>query len=100
MDPILTARKDYAYGTQRDYIDHWDIIGWTREGDTAKAKSGLATLITDGPGGYKWMEVGKQNAGEVWYDITGNRKETVTINSDGWGQFYVNGGSLSIYIQK
>ena len=100
LDPILTARKDYAYGTQRDYIDHWDIIGWTREGDTAKAKSGLATLITDGPGGYKWMEVGKQNAGEVWYDITGNRKETVTINSDGWGQSYVNGGSLSIYIQK
>ncbi|MBT2662100.1 alpha-amylase [Bacillus sp. ISL-45] len=100
IDPILTARKNYAYGVQHDYFDHWDIIGWTREGDGTRVKSGLATLITDGPGGSKWMNVGKQNAGEVWYDITGNRTNTVTINSDGWGQFYVNGGSVSVYVQK
>lgn len=100
LDPLLQARKNYAYGTQHDYIDHWDIIGWTREGDGSHPNSGLATLITDGPGGYKWMYVGKQNAGETWIDITGNSSHQVTINNDGWGQFYVNGGSVSVYIQQ
>ena len=37
------------------------------------------------------MDVGKNNAGEVWYDITGNQTNTVTINKDGWGQFQVSG---------
>ena len=63
------------------------MIGWTREGDSVHANSGLATLISDGLGGAKWMDVGKNNAGEVWYDITGNQTNTVTINKDGWGSF-------------
>ena len=61
------------------------MIGWTREGDGVHANSGLATLISDGPGGSKWMDVGKNNAGEVWYDITGNQTNTVTINKDRMG---------------
>jgi len=100
IDPLLIARKNYAYGTQRDYIDHQDIIGWTREGIDSKPNSGLAALITDGPGGSKWMYVGKRHAGKVFYDLTGNRSDTVTINADGWGEFKVNGGSVSIWVAK
>ncbi|KUP05265.1 alpha-amylase [Bacillus coahuilensis p1.1.43] len=100
LDPLLQARKSYAYGSQHDYLNHWDIIGWTREGVSSRQKSGLATLITDGPGGNKWMYVGKQNAGETWKDMTGNRSDQVVINQDGWGNFYVNGGSVSVYVQQ
>lgn len=100
LEPILKARKYYAYGTQHDYFDHPDAIGWTREGDQSVAASGLAALITDGPGGSKRMYVGRQHAGETWHDITGNRSDSVVINSDGWGEFYVNGGSVSIYVQR
>lgn len=42
----------------------------------------------------------KNNAGEVWHDMTGNQTNTVTINKDGWGQFHVSGGSVSIYVQQ
>ncbi|WP_412729419.1 alpha-amylase [Geobacillus stearothermophilus] len=100
IDPLLIARRDYAYGTQHDYLDHSDIIGWTREGVTEKPGSGLAALITDGPEGSKWMYVGKQHAGKVFYDLTGNRSDTVTINSDGWGEFKVNGGSVSVWVPR
>ena len=100
LQPILKARKDFAYGTQHDYLDHQDVIGWTREGVTDRAKSGLATILSDGLGGSKWMYVGKQNAGEVWKDMTNNNSRLVTINADGWGQFFVNGGSVSIYTQQ
>lgn len=100
IEPILKARKQYAYGAQHDYFDHHNIVGWTREGDSSVANSGLAALITDGPGGTKRMYVGRQNAGETWHDITGNRSEPVVINSEGWGEFHVNGGSVSIYVQR
>ena len=41
------------------------MIGWTREGDSVHANSGLATLISDGPGGSKWMDVGKIMQGSM-----------------------------------
>lgn len=100
LDPLLEARETYAYGIQHDYLDHQDLVGWTREGDSAHANSGLATLITDRNGGSKWMYVGKRNAGETWVDMTGNRSNQVVINKDGWGEFFVNGGSVSVYKQK
>ncbi|WP_245891199.1 alpha-amylase [Desmospora activa] len=100
IDPLLEARKTYAYGPQHDYFDHPDIIGWTREGDADHPKSGLATILTDGSGGSKWMYIGKSRAGQTWVDLTGNRSDRVTINSDGWGEFPVNGGSVSVYVQE
>ncbi len=36
----------------------------------------------------------------MFYDLTGNRSDTVTINADGWGEFKVNGGSVSIWVAK
>ncbi|MBL0387221.1 alpha-amylase [Tumebacillus sp. ITR2] len=97
LDKQLSARKSYAYGTQHDYLDNADVIGWTREGDSAHVGSGLATVMSDGPGGSKSMFVGTAHAGQVWKDITGNRTDTVTINSSGYGTFPCNGGSVSIW---
>lgn len=100
INKIMKARKDYAYGTQHDYLDDANVVGWTREGDSYHVNSGLAALITDGAGGSKNMYVGTKHAGEVWYDVTGNISSTVTISNDGYGYFSVNGGSHSIYIPK
>ncbi len=100
LDPLLQARKNYAYGTQHNYLDHWDVVGWTREGEISRPNSGLATLISDGSAGTKWMYVGKQHAGEMWKDMTGNRADTIAINADGWGNFAVNSKSVSVWVQS
>ncbi|MDE6210248.1 MAG: alpha-amylase [Lachnospiraceae bacterium] len=100
IDKIMEARTKYAYGTQHDYLDDANVIGWTREGDAAHINSGLAAVITDGAGGSKKMYVGTSHAGEEWYDITGNKSDIVKISSDGYGTFPVNGGSHSIYVNK
>ncbi|MCR5608791.1 MAG: alpha-amylase [Lachnospiraceae bacterium] len=100
INKILLARKNYAYGTQHDYLDNANIIGWTREGDSSHSHSGLAALITDGAGGSKSMYVGTKHAGEVWYDITGNISSKVTIGSNGYATFSVNGGSHSIWVYQ
>lgn len=96
LDPLLAARRDFAYGPQYSYLDHWDVIGWTRLGDAAHPRA-MAVVMSDGPGGSKWMEVGKANA--LFRDLTGNRADTVTTNEWGWGEFPVDGGSLSVWVQ-
>lgn len=95
IDLLLDARKHYAYGDQVDYFDHWDVVGWTRKGD-AQHPNAMAVLISDGPGGSKWMDVGRPNV--TFYDITGNVPTSVTTNGSGWGNFSVNGGSLSVWV--
>ncbi len=100
IDPILKARKDYAYGVQHDYLNDEDVVGWTREGEVGRPISGLATVISDGQQGSKKMFVGKQHAGERWHDMTGNRSDLIRIGADGWATFPVNSRSLSIYVQK
>lgn len=100
IDKLMKARTECAYGTQHDYLDDHNMVGWTREGISQRPNSGLAALITDGDGGSKRMYVGTKNAGEEWYDITGNIAQTVKIGSDGYATFKVNGGSCSVWVNK
>lgn len=96
LDKLLFARKHFAYGEQYTYFDHEDVIGWTRLGNEAHPRA-LAVLMSDGPSGSKWMEVGKPNT--VFYDITEQVPEPVQTNADGWGEFRCNGGSVSVWVQ-
>ena len=100
LDIFLQVRKNIAYGEEHDYFDDHDIIGWTREGDYYHQDSGLAVILSDGPGGGKQMNVGKNLANSILYDCTGNVKETVYVDNEGNGIFYCNGGSVSVWIKK
>jgi alpha-amylase len=97
IDKFLRARRDYAWGPQYDYFDHWNRVGWTRLGDDAHPKA-MAVLLSDGPEGTKWMEVGRPNARFV--DLTEHVKEPVMTNEHGWGEFRCNGGSVSVWVQE
>lgn len=99
LDPILKARKLYAYGYQHDYFDDANCIGWTREGDEEHKGSGVAVVISDGAGGTKRMYVGRHHAGQFFSDITGNAKYNIKIDDDGCGEFYVNRGSAAVWVE-
>lgn len=96
IDKLLFARKNYAYGEQVDYFDHFNIVGWSRLGTIDHPKS-MAVLLSDGKGGRKWMNVNKPNT--KFIDLTGNINTTVIANNDGWGEFICNGGSVSVWIE-
>lgn len=100
LDKLLWLRKEKAFGSQNDYFDDFDVVGWTREGDDEHIGSGLAVLITDKRGGVKKMYIGKRNAGKIFYDCIGNCADTVTIDKDGYGVFEVSDGSVSVWILK
>ncbi|MGD9008098.1 MAG: alpha-amylase [Desulfobacteraceae bacterium] len=97
LHEMIHARKHLAYGQQRDYFDHPDLIGWTRQGDGEHPGSGLAVLMSNGPGGRKWMNVGDAHAGKTFSDTLGNLPGTVIINEHGWGEFMTRGGSVSVW---
>lgn len=98
LDPLLYARMHHAYGEQIDYFDHANCIGWTRLGNDDH--SGLAVLMSNGEEGWKEMSLGELNGGKVYFDLTGQREEEVVLNDEGVGQFYTNGRSVSVWIQK
>ena len=97
IDKFLHARQNFAYGSQYDYFDHWNVIGWTRLGD-AEHPQAMAVIMSDGSGGSKWMEVGKPNA--KFYDLTEHIQEPVYSNEWGWAEFHCQGGSVSVWVQE
>jgi alpha-amylase len=97
IDRLLAARRDFAYGPQRDYIDHGDLIGWARLGDAEHPKA-MAVLLTDGGGGSKRMAVDRINA--RFRDATGNVSETITTDATGSGDFRCNDRSVSVWVEE
>lgn len=97
---MITIRKTLAYGLQRDYLDFPNCIGWTREGVMEKEHSGVAVLMSNGAEGFKAMEMGNQHAGKVMVDLIGGREEEVSIDENGWGEFFCNAESLSVWTFK
>lgn len=97
IDTFLEVRRHHAYGPQYDYFDHWNHVGWTRLGDAEHPKA-MAVLLSDGPEGTKWMEVGKPHS--RFTDRTGHVKGAVLTNEHGWGEFRCNGGSVSVWVQE
>ena len=100
LDIMLKLRKYFAYGEQKDYFNHRNVIGFTRTGDSEHADSGLAVVMSDEKGGCIQMNVGKNLAGTVFYDCTGNLSETVYVDGDGNGIFYCKDGSVSVWIKQ
>ncbi len=96
---MLYARYHKSYGEQDDYFDHPNTIGWIRKGSADIERSGCAVVMTNGEEGEKRMFVGEERAGQIWIDLTGNRRHHVQIEEDGWATFPVNGGSVSVWIQ-
>jgi alpha-amylase len=97
LELLLVARKNLAYGEQADYFDHPNVVGFLRMGDREHPDSGLAVVASGGDEGTKFMRFGPERAGQVFYDLTGNRDERITLDPDGAATFTVNAGSVSVW---
>jgi alpha-amylase len=100
LEQLLEARRRFAYGVQRDYFDHPNCIGWTREGTDDNKDSACAVLLSNSEEGHKHMEIGKQHSGKTFIDFLGKHPAEVVINEEGWGEFFVPAGSIAVWVQK
>ena len=97
IDKFLEARHTYAYGEQRDYFDHANVIGWTQSGNE-EYPGGMAVVMSNSESGTKWMEIGQPNC--TYIDSTEHVKEPITTNEDGWADFCCEGGSVSVWVPE
>ena len=97
LEPMLYARKDFAFGVQRDYFESANAIGWTREGD--EEHSGCAVVMSNGDGATISMEVGARYAGRSFKDMLGKIQDEVWVNESGWADFHCAPGSVSVWTE-
>lgn len=100
LEKLIKARKYFAYGEQIDFLDDCNIIGWARLGDEEHIDSGLVTILSDSVGGSKYIDMGIRFANTTFYDYTGNIKDTITLDENGKGSFYCDGGSVSVWVKQ
>ena len=98
LDRLLAIRKDMAYGEQTDYFDDANCIGWVRSG--AEHQSPIAVLISNDQEKSKSMFVGQEWADQTFVDLLENHPAQVTINAEGYGEFPVAAGSVSVWAAK
>ncbi|MBC8984794.1 alpha-amylase [Pedobacter sp. N36a] len=97
LPEMMRIRKDLSYGLQRDYLDFPNCIGWTRAGIPEKENSGIAVIMSNAAEGFKAMEMGQENIGKTMIDVLGNRKESITVDQNGWAEFFCNAESVSVW---
>jgi len=98
IEELLKARKENAYGVQRDYFEDANCLGWIREGN--EEHQGCAVVLSNKDFYEKPMEMGEKYIGKTFYDALGRSQEKVEIREDGWADFPVPAGNVSVWIPE
>ena len=100
LKKLVYIRKKYAYGEQEDYFDDDSVVGFVRRGDEEHWNSGVAVLMTNAECGSKVMKLGQQFAGKLFFNAMDLTNIPVTVDEDGNAEFYVDGGSVSVWVTE
>jgi len=57
-------------------------------------------VLSNGDEATKKMEMGAAHAGKTFVDLLEVRSDEVTVDGDTWGEFPVNAGSVSVWVEK
>lgn len=98
IEELLKARKRFAYGAQKDYFEDANCLAWTREGDDEHA--GCAVVLSNKDAYEKPMEMGEKYSGKQFYDFLGWFSDKITIDENGWGNFPVPAGNVSVWVPE
>jgi len=98
IEELLKARKENAYGVQKDYFEDANCLGWIREGDDEH--QGCAVVLSNKDAYDKPMEMGEKYIGKTFYDVLGRSEEKIVIREDGWADFPVPAGNVSVWIPE
>lgn len=99
LDVLMRVRKEAAYGEQVDYFEDPGRIGWVRLG-SGEYPERLAVVMSNKEDGVLLMYIGEDQAGQSYGDWLGHVTETVVIREDGFGEFKVKSGQVSVWRAK
>src|SRR5690606_24834655 len=95
IDRLMWARRERAYGVQRDYFEDPRRIGWVRTGDEERP-GGVAVVLSIGEAGGRRRRAGAPDA--RYSDVTEVVKDPVHTDGEGWGDFGCEAGSVSVWV--
>lgn len=96
LPALIQARQRFAHGAQTEIFDDPSVVAVVRHG--TDDLPGSVTVMTNGDGGEKVIELGPERAGAKFRDFLGHREEEVVLDDQGRGAFPVNGGSVSVWV--
>lgn len=99
IDILAKVRKSFAYGDQDDYFETPFSIGWVRHGDEEHPNK-CAVVISIRDMNTIRMFVGKEQSCKTYADFTGNNEGKVSIDDEGFGDFMVSPGSISVWLEE
>lgn len=99
INQLIEIRKNHAFGDQTDYMASEDLMGWVRHGDEDHPGP-LAVVLSTGEMKTLRMEVGKEHAGKLFIDLTGEQENEIEIDEEGFGDFEVGPGTLAAWAEK
>lgn len=98
LPALIQARQRFAHGPQTDIFDDPSAIAFVRHG-TAE-QPGCVVVLTNAGEASKSIEVGTDHAGVAFRDFLGHRGEEVVVDENGFGQFAVKEGSVSVWVRS
>jgi len=98
LETLISARQQYAWGVQTDYLDDPHCIAFVRSG-TAE-KPGCVVVMSNEGDGVKHIILGDEFSNSQWKDITGNVDSAVQCDDQGAAEFRSNGGSVSVWVKE
>ena len=57
-------------------------------------------MLSSGDDGWKYMELGKKHARQVFVDCLSKIEKEITLDKNGGGEFLCLGGSVSVWVNK
>lgn len=99
IENLMFIRREFAYGEQDMYYESDKLIGFVRRGDEKHPKK-LAVLISTGDMATLKMFVGKEEAGKIYKEYTGDNSNEIIIDEEGFGEFEVGPGTITCWSEK
>ena len=99
IENLMYIRREFAYGDQDMYYESDKLIGFVRCGDEKHPKK-LAVLISTGDMATLKMFVGKEEAGKIYKEYTGDNSNEIIIDEEGFGEFEVGPGTITCWSDR
>ena len=98
LPKLIEARSRFASGSQTDYFDDPSCIAFVRHG--TGEMPGCVTILSNGEGATKSIELGPDHAGAGFRDFLGHIEDEIWTDDAGRADFPVNGGSVSVWVRS
>lgn len=99
LDILMELRRDYAYGEEKTFLQEENAIGFVRYGNE-EHPGRIAVAISNENAKTIRMDVGADQAGKIYIDRLGNNDAEITIDDQGFGDFFASPGSVSVWTEK